>query len=1224
MSTPPQPDPTIDHEPAADPLDAGLAAAFGPDSGPPLPASGSVLQALGASLPDLPRVHLREPATEGVTPVNRPGSPEMPPVSASPATAARLQFVGEIARGGMGAILKGRDADLGRDVAVKVLLETHAGKTELAQRFVEEAQITGQLQHPGIVPVYELGVFADRRPYFTMKLVKGKTLAALLAARQDVAADRPRLLGIFAQVCQALAYAHARGVIHRDLKPSNVMVGAFGEVQVMDWGLAKVLEEGGVADEAKARQQATVSVIQTARSPGSGTPEGAGSHTQAGSVLGTPAYMAPEQARGEVELVDQRADVFGLGALLCEVLTGRPPFVGKPAEAQRKAQLAQLDDAHAALEGCGADAELIALAKRCLAAQPWDRPHDAGQVAEAVTAYQHAVAERLRQAELARAAEEARAAEAQVTAAQERQARQAAQARAAAERRARRLTLGLAAALLTVVAVGAASGLWVQQQRTERRAEAARQEAQQRQEVEARLEKSARLQAEARWKEAQGFLEEARERLGESGPADLVGRVEQAQADLAVVTRLEAIRQKRVTIAGGYFDVGSADRDYSAVFQEAGLGREGDDEAVVAARVRESAIKEQLVAALDDWANVAAGRERRSWVLGVARRADSDAWRERFRDPGVWEDGAALERLAGEVLNGEEGKLAGLSPQLLTALGDALMRLGKDAVPLLKTAQERYPDDFWLNLRLARALSKANKSKEGLGFGRAAVALRPDSEVAHNNLGAALFAEGQVDEAIREWRRAIDLDPDYASPHGNLGNALKDQGKLDEAVAEYRKAIALDPKRALAHANLGDVLREQGKLDEAVAECRRAIELDPRFAPAHSNLGNALYEQGKLDEAAAEHRKAIELAPKFAMAHSNLGSALLAKGKLDEAVAEFRKAIDLDPKNAPAHNNLGLALNLKGKRDEAVAEFRKAIDLDPKNAPAHNNLGLALNLKGKRDEAVAECRRAIELDPKFAQPHSSLGLALYAQGKRDQAVAEFRKAIALDPKNAQAHCGLGVSLLEQGRFAEAATSLRRGLELLPPSHPLRASISPVLQQAEHQLALAQKLTAVLAGDSKPSPAERLEYAQVCNLKELYAGAARLYADAFAADPKLADDLRASHRYNAACNAALAGCGRGEDAKQLDDKERTRWRKRALDWLQADLKAQRGQLKNWWPGAADQARQALRHWQQDADLAGLRDPAAVAQLPADEQQACKKLWADVAALLKPAQDEPTKK
>src|ERR1700733_5786260 len=170
----------------------------------------------------------------------------------------------------MGAVLKGRDADLGRDLAVKVLLEAHREKPELLRRFVEEAQISGQLQHPGIVPVYELGTFADSRPYFTMKLVKGRTLAALLHERDNPEHDLPRFLGIFEQVCQTVAYAHARGVIHRDLKPSNVMVGSFGEVQVMDWGLAKVLPQGGIADETAA-QPVPESAIVTVRSGPAGS-----------------------------------------------------------------------------------------------------------------------------------------------------------------------------------------------------------------------------------------------------------------------------------------------------------------------------------------------------------------------------------------------------------------------------------------------------------------------------------------------------------------------------------------------------------------------------------------------------------------------------------------------------------------------------------------------------------------------------------------------------------------------------------------------------------------------------------------------------------------------------------------------------------------------------------------------------------------------------------------
>jgi hypothetical protein len=160
------------------------------------------------------------------------------------ASPGRYRLGDKIGHGGMGDVLRGRDLHLSRDLAVKVLREEHQGQVHLHRRFLEEARIGGRLQHPGIVPVYDLDELSDRRPFFTMKLVQGRTLAALLAERADPTKDLPRFLSIFEQICQTLAYAHAQGVIHRDLKPANVMVGAFGEVQVMDWGLAKVLKSG--------------------------------------------------------------------------------------------------------------------------------------------------------------------------------------------------------------------------------------------------------------------------------------------------------------------------------------------------------------------------------------------------------------------------------------------------------------------------------------------------------------------------------------------------------------------------------------------------------------------------------------------------------------------------------------------------------------------------------------------------------------------------------------------------------------------------------------------------------------------------------------------------------------------------------------------------------------------------------------------------------------------
>jgi serine/threonine-protein kinase len=192
-------------------------------------------------------------------------------------------------------------------------------------------------------------------PNKVLRNIVGGVIAALLASRDTPAHDLPRFLGIFEQVCQTMAYAHAQGVIHRDLKPSNIMVGAFGEVQVMDWGLAKVLTQGGTADEPRAAEPA-MSVIQTVRS-GS---EADASHT--GEALGTPAYMAPEQASGRRGTIDERADVFGLGSILCEVLTGRPAYTGPSSDAiLRKAMRGDTAEALRRLDACRAEAELVLL-----------------------------------------------------------------------------------------------------------------------------------------------------------------------------------------------------------------------------------------------------------------------------------------------------------------------------------------------------------------------------------------------------------------------------------------------------------------------------------------------------------------------------------------------------------------------------------------------------------------------------------------------------------------------------------------------------------------------------------------------------------------------------------------------------------------------------------------------------------------------------------------------
>ncbi|MFO0849883.1 MAG: serine/threonine-protein kinase [Gemmataceae bacterium] len=315
--------------------------------------------------------------------------------SPTPPSTGRYVFAEELAAGGMGVVYRASDTVLGREVAVKVLRDKFNPDSGTARRFLDEARITGQLQHPNIPAVHDMGVLSDGRPFLAMKLIKGQTLDCLLAARPDPAHNQGRFVAAFEQVCQAVAYAHAHGVVHRDLKPANVMVGAFGEVQVMDWGLAKVLKsraEESTASEETAPGTAVVSLR-----------EADGLETRAGSVLGTPAFMPPEQAVGAVDTVDMRSDVFGLGAVLAVVLTGQAPFVAGSSESTRvMAAQGDVVGCFARLDGCGADPGVVALAKRCLAPRPEDRPADAGEVARAVAALRAEADERARRAELDR------------------------------------------------------------------------------------------------------------------------------------------------------------------------------------------------------------------------------------------------------------------------------------------------------------------------------------------------------------------------------------------------------------------------------------------------------------------------------------------------------------------------------------------------------------------------------------------------------------------------------------------------------------------------------------------------------------------------------------------------------------------------------------------------------------------------------------------------------
>ena len=288
----------------------------------------AVVSSLGSIREDLLR--LADPDVHAslvqISAAHSPGDPESTQTFAvghSTSAGTRFRILRPHAEGGLGKVSLARDEELSREVALKEIKERHADNAESRARFLLEAEITGGLEHPGIVPVYGLGQYADGRPFYAMRFIRGDSLKEAADVYHHPRAQRPnpgeravelrKLLGRFLDVCNAISYAHSRGVLHRDLKPGNIMLGKYGETLVVDWGLAKVLDQPEFRSES--------SELPLRPSSGSGSAE-----TQMGAALGTAQYMSPEQAGGRLDLLGPATDVYGLGATLYYVLTGRRPI----------------------------------------------------------------------------------------------------------------------------------------------------------------------------------------------------------------------------------------------------------------------------------------------------------------------------------------------------------------------------------------------------------------------------------------------------------------------------------------------------------------------------------------------------------------------------------------------------------------------------------------------------------------------------------------------------------------------------------------------------------------------------------------------------------------------------------------------------------------------------------------------------------------------------------